>query len=150
MTTTTNISTLEELQAALEGLGYNCAQADLDGDKQPEPLLTTTISVDNQAYPIVILQDDNGFLIDCEFCLIKDLHANSAEKLSAQILRLLTLNHEIAPFAFSVVDDTLDGIDDDDPIVLVHRLTIGDLCEEEVDAVFALLRRAVNVASLSI
>jgi hypothetical protein len=148
--TAEKVATLDELQAALESLGYQCSRADLDNDGTPEPLLTTSIGVDDKQYPVVISMEEGNFLVDCEFCNLGDLHADNAEKLSAQCLRLLTLNHEVAPFAFAIVDDTLDGIDDGDPIVLVNRLPIGDLSVEEVDQAFAALRRALNIALVSV
>lgn len=168
--TTTKIGTLEELQAALEELGYECARADLDGDGKPEPLLTVVMTVDDKKHSTVISPEEGPeggyFLIDCEFCQLKDLSDDDlptdhphppvavevaqAQKMVAQLLRLLSLNHDIAPFAFAIVDDTLDGIDPNDPIVLVHRLPIGDLSAEEVDQAFAALRRGLNEAVASI
>jgi hypothetical protein len=146
----TKIGTLDELQAALSELGYECNRVDMDGDGTPEPLLTAVINVDDKSYSIVISQEEHHFLVDCEFCQLKDLSDDNAEKMTAQLLAVLALNHDIAPFAFAVVDSGLDGIDPTDPIVLVHRLPIGDLSVEEVNQAFASLRQGINAAVVSI
>ncbi len=149
------IATMEELQSTLETLGYTCSRADLDGDGTPEPLMTVIMSVDDKPYSTVISieegPDGGYFLVDCEFCQLKDFgfldDETDNQKLTAQLLTVLALNHEIAPFAFALVDSGLDGIDPEDPIVLVHRLPIGDLSEGEVNQAFAALRRGVNAAT---
>ena len=101
----------EQIQNSLEGIGYDC--------KATADSVLTTVAVDDKEYPVNFgLDENNGeVVINCAFGEIADF-VKTEDDIAAAGWWLLSQNSQIPPFALSVLD-TEDGIDGDDPIVLI-------------------------------
>jgi hypothetical protein len=140
----TKISTLDQFQEALTELGYECGMADINDDGAKDPILTAIIAVDDVKKTVLVTQEQEYFLIDCDCFSLQQILSRGGLTMNATLLGLLALNHQIAPFAVAIADSTLNDIDPDDPVILVHRLPIGDLNLTEIERAFSSLQQAIN------
>ena len=136
-----NVSDLYDLSVVLEDLGYSVNR---NGE-----FITSKMSIDGKDYPIVFSMASDNFgetlSIDCQVAKLKDVIPSDSNDLvkSLQLsLSLATLNYQICPFAVAIRDGA-DGIDEDDPIVLINSLPIGDLSVQEIEYSMDALRRAL-------
>ena len=96
-----------------------------------------------RAYPVVLRVRNDGMRDDLLIaCQIGTIHDLTQEDLANAFYAMACSNMEILPYAFSVVDepDT-----DNDPIVLVNSIPLGDFSLSELQAAMDTLRRALHV-----
>lgn len=96
----------------------------------------------NNVYPTTMQVRGNDLIISCRIGTLGDIDEADFAKAA---FAALACNAEILPYAFALLD-TDDGIDDDDPIVLINSVPLGDFSTAELQAAMDALRRAMHTA----
>lgn len=140
----TNISTLADVQQALQELGYHAKLTD-------EGVMTGVSLAEENGGPsrdflMLITEENDSLEMNCQICTIADLEKDHDESdLSALAWVFLALNAEVQPWAIALINP--DGeLDSTDAVVLTDSVPLGDFSTEELEsAMTSLLRALANV-----
>ena len=140
-TATENLTNLEGISSALQDLGFETARQE-DG-------ITTVINIEDKQFPVVLAIDPEGdaLRISANVGIIGDLvdDTEDCEQICGLMSGCALLNPLITPFALGVLEDDTDEVDDD-PVVLVNRVPLGDFSVGELDSAMGSLREALVAA----
>ena len=131
-----SISTLKQVTDILNQKGFEV--------KEMDKAVAIAVGDTEHPYVGVITNDDEGsFIIDCQVASKGDiLDDNWANFCSLA----LDLNSRIAPYSLCILTDT-DGEESEEnewPILLRNKVTIGDLCDQELEAAIDHLLSAIQ------
>lgn len=119
--TLTNISTLEEVAAVLESLGY---------DVKPQE---HSVAFPVGGFAAVVTIDGKTLKITCQLMTLADI---PDENEASVLVTLLDLNSVVVPYAFALLTATDGGEFEmgSAPVILVDSMPIGDISEEEFES----------------
>lgn len=136
----TKISTLAEVQQALQDLGYHA--------KLTEGGVMTGVSLTEEDESsrdfVMLITEENGSLeMNCQICTVGDLEKDHDENgLAALSWVFLALNAEVQPWAIALINP--DGkLDSTDAVVLTDSVPLGDFSADELHSVMTTLLRAL-------
>lgn len=139
-TMVTKISTLAEVQQALQQLGYH---AKLTDDGVMTGVSLTEEDETSRDFVMLITESNGNLELNCQICTIGELEKTHEEnELAALSWVFLALNVEIQPWAIGIINP--DGVlDPTDTVVLTDSVPLGDFSVEELESAMTSLHRAL-------
>lgn len=142
---TTNITNVKEIAGAVRDLAYSCR---VDKETVQVGIPVAMRDGNTKTFPAIITLDEDkqSIVFSCQVCKLNEI---AEDDLAQAALSALSLNAEIHPFAFAILNSE-DGISKEDPVVLIDSKPLGDFSFNELEFALDSLRRALSVAVLEI
>jgi len=136
-----NLNSLESISEVLQTLGYETARQE-DG-------IAALVTIDEKQFPVALAIDpeDNGLRISASLGEVNQMveDVDDCEEFCHFLANLALLNPLITPFACGILENDTDEVDDD-PVVLVNKVPLGDFCIDELQSAMDGLRGALLLA----
>lgn len=141
----TNITGVREIADAVRDLAYSCR---VDSGAVQVGIPVAVRDGSTKTFPAIITLDEEkkSVVFSCQVCKLNEI---ADDNLAQAALSALSLNAEIHPFAFAILNSE-DGISEEDPVVLIDSKPLGDFSSNELESALNSLRRALSVAVLEI